>query len=74
MSPTGIRTLLRKGEVLIIKEGDMEMEAWAEPLANPPLVYYEGTPHPIDELQSIVEQIVTRLNVGVIEACWKEDD
>jgi hypothetical protein len=42
-------------------------------LANPPLVYYEGTPHPIGELESIVAQIVTRLQAGDIEVSWKED-
>jgi glutaredoxin 3 len=74
MNAATIQTLLRKGEVLIIKEGEMETEAWAEPLANPPLIYYEGTPRPIDELESIAQQIVTRLNAGEIEASWKEDD
>ena len=74
MSAAAIQTLLRKGEILIIKEGEMETEAWAEPLANPPLIYYEGTPHPIDEIDSIAQQIVTRLNAGEIEASWKEDD
>jgi glutaredoxin 3 len=74
MSAAAIHTLLRKGEILIIKEGEMEMESWAEPLGNPPLVYYEGTPHPIDELESIVQQIAMRLKAGEIEASWKEDD
>lgn len=74
MTAVTIQTLLRKGEILIIKEGEMETEAWAEPLANPPLFYYEGTPHPIDEIEGIVQQIVMRLNVGEIEASWKEDD
>ena len=74
MSALAIQTLLRKGEILIIKEGEMEMEAWAEPLANPPLVYYEGTPQPIDELENIAQQIIIRLEAGEIEASWKEDD
>jgi glutaredoxin 3 len=74
MSASAIHMLLRKGEILIIREGEMEMEAWAEPLANPPLVYYEGTPHPIDELESIVQQIVMRLKAGEIEASWREND
>jgi hypothetical protein len=74
MSAAAINTLLRKGEILVIKEGAMAMEAWAEPLANPPRVYYEGTPHPMDKLENIVQQIVTRLKAGEIEASWKEDD
>jgi glutaredoxin 3 len=74
MSASAIVTLLGQGEILTIIEGEMAMDAWAEPLANPPLVYYEGIPHPIGELESIVEQIVTRLKVGEIEVSWKEDD
>jgi glutaredoxin 3 len=74
MDAAAIQTLLRKGEILIIKEGEMETEAWAEPLANPPLIYYEGTPHPIDEIEGIAQRIVMRLKAGEIEASWKEDD
>jgi hypothetical protein len=33
----------------------MATDVWAEPLANLPLIYYEGTPHPIGELESIVD-------------------
>jgi glutaredoxin 3 len=73
MSVSAIITLLRKGEILTIKEGDMEMDAWAEPLANPPLVYYEGVPHPIAALEGIVAQLVARLKVGEVAASWKED-
>jgi hypothetical protein len=65
---------MRRGEVLTITEGEMVMDAWAESLANPPLVYYEGTPHPIDELESIVEQIVRRVKAGEIVVSWKGDD
>ena len=74
MTAVSIQALLRKGEILIIKEGDMEMEAWAEPLANPPLVYYEGAPRPLDELETIAQEIVLRLEAGGIEVSWKEDD
>jgi glutaredoxin 3 len=74
MSVSAILTLLRKGEILTIKEGDMEMDAWAEPLANPPLVYYEGVPHPIAALEGIVAQLVARLKAGEIAVSWKEDD
>ena len=73
MSSSAISTLMRQGEILTITEGDMAMDAWAEPLANPPLVYYEGVPHPINELASIVEQMVTRLKAGEIEVSWKDD-
>jgi glutaredoxin 3 len=73
MSASAIATLLRHGEILTITEGEMAMDAWSEPFANPPLVYYDGIPHPIDELGNIVEQIITRLNAGEIDVSWKED-
>ena len=73
MNAGSILSLLRQGEILTVTEGDMATDVWAEPLANPPLVYYEGTPHPIGELESIVVQIMTRLRAGDIEVSWKED-
>jgi glutaredoxin len=73
MNAGAMFNLLRQGEILTITEGDMATDVWAEPLANPPLVYYEGTPHPIGELESIVAQIMTRLKAGDIEVSWKED-
>jgi glutaredoxin 3 len=73
MSFSAVITLLRQGEILTITEGGMATDVWAEPLANPPLVYYEGSPHPIDTLERIVEQIMARLQAGDIEVSWKED-
>jgi glutaredoxin len=73
MSADAIVTLLRRGEILTITEGDMATDVWAEPLANPPLAYFEGTPHPISELENIVAQIMARLQAGDIGVNWKED-
>jgi hypothetical protein len=52
----------------------MATDVWAEPRATPPLVYDEGTPQPIEEIDSIAAQLVTRLQAGDIEVSWKEDD
>jgi hypothetical protein len=73
MNAASILSLLRQGEILTVTEGAMETDVWAEPLANPPLVYYEGAPHAIGELENIVAQIMTRLQMGDIEVSWKED-
>jgi glutaredoxin len=73
MNASAIVTLLGQGEILTITEGEMATDVWAEPLANPPLVYYEGAPHAIGELESIVAQIITRLQAGDIKVSWKED-
>jgi hypothetical protein len=74
MSATSIIALLRRGAILTIREGDMEMDAWAETLANPPVVYYEGTPQPMTELERIANHIITRRRNGEIEVSWKDDD
>jgi glutaredoxin len=74
MSAASIIALWHRGEILTIREGEMETDAWAERLANPPSVYYEGSPHPLAELQQIAEHIVTRLKNGEIEVRWKGED
>jgi glutaredoxin len=73
LNANAIVALLRQGEILTITEGEMATDVWAEPLANPPLVYYEGTPHAIGELETIVAQIIARLQAGDIKVNWKED-
>jgi hypothetical protein len=73
MSATSILSLLRQGEILTVTEGGMATDVWAEPLATPPLVYYEGSPHPISELEGIVAQIMARLRARDIEVSWKEE-
>ena len=73
MHAGAVCALLRRGEILTITEGEMATDVWAEPLANPPLVYYEGSPHPISELEGIVELIITRLQAGDIKVNWQAD-
>jgi glutaredoxin len=74
LSPASLIVLLRRGEILTIREGGMETDAWVEPLANPPAVYYEGSPHPLTELERIAGDIITRLKNREIEVHWKEKD
>jgi hypothetical protein len=74
MSAGNVCTLLRQGAILTMTEGEMVTDVWAEALANPPLVYYEGAPYPIAELERIVARIVRRVQAGEIRVSWKEDD
>jgi glutaredoxin len=71
MSTASLVTLLRRGEALIVREGDMETEMWAEALGNPPSVYYEGAAYPMAELERLAERVLTRLRNGEIEVSWK---
>jgi glutaredoxin 3 len=69
------RRRLRDGEVLSLTfTGGGGFDVWAEIYGNPPQVYYEGTPHPIAELDRIVNEIVGLLESGQARFAWAEDD
>lgn len=69
------RRRLRDGEVLSVTTGDGgTFDVWAEVFANPPRVYYEGTPHPIEELDRIVRELVGLVERGAASFVWKDDD
>lgn len=69
-----LRKRLREGDYLEISTGGGAFEVWAEPLASPPSVYYEGEQHPIAELDRITEKILAELRAGEIRCRWVEDD
>ena len=69
-----LKRRLRDGEYLEITTGGGAFEVWAEPLANPPAVYYEGEQHPIGELDRIAEKIISEMHRGEIRCRWVEDD
>ncbi len=69
-----LKRRLRDGEYLEITTGGGAFEVWAEPLANPPAVYYEGEQHPIGELDRIAEKIIHEMHSGEIRCRWVEDD
>ena len=74
MTATSIAELLRRGEILTIDEGGSETDVWAEPFATPPVVYYEGAPEPIEEIEAVAQRIVDRIASGEIEFIWKDED
>ena len=69
-----LKRRLKDGDYLEISTGGGAFEVWAEPLGNPPAVYYEGEQHPIAELDRIAEQIVRDMHAGEVRCRWVEDD
>ncbi len=69
-----LKKRLREGDYLEISTGGGAYEVWAEPLASPPAVYYEGEQHPISELERIAEKIIGEMRKGEIRCRWVEDD
>jgi len=69
-----LKRRLRDGDYLEISTGGGAYEVWAEPLGNPPSVYYEGEQHPLAQLDSIAEKIFRAMHAGEISCRWVEDD
>ena len=69
-------TRLRQGDFLEIKTGGGSYEVWAEPFGNPPAIYYEGEPYPLEKVPEIAAQILERIRSGEILCRWiaKRDD
>lgn len=69
-----LKRRLREGDYLELSTGGGAFEVWAEPLASPPAVYYEGEQHPIAELDRIAEKILREMRAGEVRARWVADD
>ena len=74
LTASSIAELLRRGEILTIDEKGSETDAWAEPFATPPVVYYEGAPEPIEKIETVAQRIVDRIASGEIEVIWKDEE
>jgi len=73
MSVASIIQLLLEEESLIVNEHGAETETWLEPPRSPNLILFEGEPHLISEMQSIVTRIVERHRKGEISLGWRSD-
>jgi len=69
-----LKRRLKEGDYLEISTGGGAYEVWAEPLASPPAVYFEGEQHPIAELDAIAHRIMDEMHRGEIRCRWVEDD
>jgi hypothetical protein len=67
-----LRRRLAAGESLEICTGGGSYEVWAEPYANPPVVFYEGRPIPYNRLEKVVSMILTALQHGEVSCRWLE--
>ncbi len=68
-----LKRRLREGDYLEVRTGGGAFEVWAEPFGSPPAVYFEGEPHPIDELDTIAQRIMEDMRKGEIKCHWVED-
>jgi glutaredoxin len=73
MSVASITQLLQEEESLVVNEGGVETETWLDPPQKPHLILFEGEPHPIAEMQSIVTRIVERFRKGEITLDWRSN-
>jgi hypothetical protein len=67
-----LKRRLAAGESLEIFTGGRSYEVWAEPYANPPVVFYEGRPIPYNALEGVVSMILTALQRGEVSCRWVE--
>jgi glutaredoxin 3 len=70
-----LRRRLRDGDILSLTfTSGGGFDVWAEIYGNPPQVYYEGTPRPIEELERIVGEIVGLVEGGQARFAWADED
>lgn len=74
LSLEALKRRLKDGEYLEISTGGGAYEVWAEPLGNPPAIYYEGEQHPIAELDRIAAKILSEMHSGEVKCRWVEED
>jgi hypothetical protein len=63
---------LAAGESLEIFTGGGSYEVWAEPYANPPVMFYEGRLLPYSELERVVSGILAALQHREASYRWVE--
>ena len=71
-----LKQRLRDGDYLEISTGGGAYEVWAEPLGNPPSVYYEGEQHPLAvqcDLEGTGGVILVSLPPSSIPYRWARD-
>ena len=66
-----VKERLLNGDILRILFADgVGFDVWAEKYANPPKVFFEGRPHPIEELDEVVAKCEAYLDEVDIKALW----
>ena len=66
-----IKQRLMNGDVLRILFADgVGFDVWAEKYANPPQVFFEGKPLPIEQLDDVVVKCETYIAEQGVKALW----
>lgn len=66
-----IRDRLMAGDVLRILFGDgVGFDVWVEKYANPPQLFFEGRPRPVEDLDEVVERIDAYLEESGVRSSW----
>ena len=60
------------GDSLEVSTGGGSYEVWAEPYANPPLVFYEGHPLAYEELERVIDAILKAVQRQEVKCRWVE--
>jgi hypothetical protein len=63
---------LLNGGSLEVTTGGGQYEVWAEPYANPPVVYYEGRIFPIGELDAVIGSLLEDITHHEVRCRWLE--
>jgi hypothetical protein len=56
-----LKRRLLNGESLEVTTGGGQYEVWAEPYANPSVVYYEGRLLPLDEVDGVIDALLENI-------------
>lgn len=66
-----IRDRLLRGDVLSLRFADgLGFDVWAEKYANPPRVYFEGRPLPLERLDDVVEKCGRYMEEEGVKVLW----
>jgi len=69
-----IRERLWHGETLSLRFGEgMGFDVWIEKYGSPPQVFFEGRPHPMEELDDILEQVAGYLDQPGVRVQWNAE-
>ncbi|RPJ19387.1 MAG: hypothetical protein EHM35_20715 [Planctomycetaceae bacterium] len=67
-----LKRRLLSGESLEVTTGGGQYEVWAEPYANPPVVYYEGCIVPLVEVDGVIDSLLEDITHHEVRCRWLE--
>ena len=67
-----LKQRLASGESLEVSIGNGSYEVWAEPYANPPVVFYEGCVLAYAELERVIDALLEAMRQGEVTCRWVE--